>query len=402
MKAKTLIAILSLFYTFSFSQNDSGLVARYYFNQGTAVNEINHSSVKAADITFVNDRFGNSHSACFLSGTNFSYLNLGTSQALKPVCGSFSIWIKIGSEIYAGTGYEVNPIVLTKNHSGDDFFEGYSLVYSLQNKLLCLATTESERKQIALYSNQPLSLNKWHHIVFSYDDRFLSLYLDGELETRGSKNFRSVFLASDSVMIGNSANTKNERYYMGAIDDIRIYNRVLSPGEVRALYNEADPNKWRLIVRWTGRIVLICVLLGAIVSLFTQKLQRDLLNERRQNRLQSQMYEMEMKVIKAQMNPHFIFNSMNSIQQLILTSNIEKANTYLVKFSRLLRKILESTTEENISVETEIDLLEKYLEIESLRFGHSFHYEIIRDERLSASVCRIPQMLVQPFVENAI
>jgi LytS/YehU family sensor histidine kinase len=124
--------------------------------------------------------------------------------------------------------------------------------------------------------------------------------------------------------------------------------------------------------------------------------------EKEKNRIQRQVYEMETRVLKAQMNPHFIFNSMNSIQQFILANDNANANAYLVKFARLLRKILESSTDEHISLDNELDILNKYIEIESLRFEDAFSYEIVVDDKLNRPDTRIPHMLIQPFVENAI
>lgn len=111
---------------------------------------------------------------------------------------------------------------------------------------------------------------------------------------------------------------------------------------------------------------------------------------------------MEMQVIKAQMNPHFIFNAINSVQQFILVNDNDNARKYLVKFSRLLRMILESSHEDSISLENEIDILTRYIEIEALRFERSFTYEIVTDAGLNTSRIKIPQMLIQPLVENAI
>ena len=119
-------------------------------------------------------------------------------------------------------------------------------------------------------------------------------------------------------------------------------------------------------------------------------------------KLNRKLYEMETKVIKSQMNPHFMFNSLNTIQQFIITNENEKAQYYLSKFSRLIRKLLESTTKDNISLADEIDLLNRYLEIESLRFNNVFKYTIKVDEKIDTAKTFIPHFLIQPFVENAI
>jgi ligand-binding sensor domain-containing protein len=124
--------------------------------------------------------------------------------------------------------------------------------------------------------------------------------------------------------------------------------------------------------------------------------------ERERSRLQARMSNLEMKALKAQMNPHFIFNALNSVQQFVLSEKSEQAYDSLSRFSKLIRKMLESNTQENISLENEIDILHKYLEVESLRFEHAFHYSIDLEGNFSSHNLFIPHMLVQPFVENAI
>ncbi len=384
------------------AQNPDGLVARFYFNEGIAQNDLTSLPVKASGIAFGTDRFGNSSSTCYLNGNINSYLNLGTGDILKPVTGSISLWIKIGIPIHAGRGYKVNPIIVTKCCVGDDFYEAYSISYILDSKKLGVACTLDSITQINASTPEIFPLDEWHQVVLTYDNNELAFYIDAKLLIRVNKQFQLQFLAGDSVMVGNSANVKNSRYFNGDVDDISIYNKVLSQDEITALFNEPDPNRFRTAFKWVIKIVLVIICIGLIIMLFVRRLKQKLEKEKEKNVLQSQLYDMEMKVIKAQMNPHFIFNSMNSIQQFILSENTESANTYLVKFSRLLRKILESNTEEFITIENEIDILNKYIEMEALRFSQAFMYEIISDEQLIVSQTRIPQMLIQPFVENAI
>ena len=108
------------------------------------------------------------------------------------------------------------------------------------------------------------------------------------------------------------------------------------------------------------------------------------------------------KALRAQINPHFIFNSLTSIQHLI--SQNERATTlkYLTKFSRMTRNVLESSMDTNVVLADEIKMLEDYLELESLRFSESFTFELEISPSLDTYSIEIPFMLTQPFVENAI
>jgi LytS/YehU family sensor histidine kinase len=112
--------------------------------------------------------------------------------------------------------------------------------------------------------------------------------------------------------------------------------------------------------------------------------------------------ESEMKALRAQMNPHFMFNSLNSIQQMVLNNENENAFKYLDTYSKLTRRILENSEKKWITVQEEIKFLELYLQIESLRFQNAFEFEIKYDENVVPSMDKIPAMIIQPIVENAI
>lgn len=112
--------------------------------------------------------------------------------------------------------------------------------------------------------------------------------------------------------------------------------------------------------------------------------------------------EMSQTLLRSQMNPHFIFNAMSVIQSYIYDNDIEKSSHFLVSFSRLIRLILENSPKEFISIETDIEILTKYLETQKLRFEKRFDYEIICAEELIFEKTLIPPMITQPFVENSI
>ncbi|HLW32004.1 MAG TPA: histidine kinase, partial [Aequorivita sp.] len=112
--------------------------------------------------------------------------------------------------------------------------------------------------------------------------------------------------------------------------------------------------------------------------------------------------ELEMAALRSQMNPHFLFNSLNAIKHLIMTSRNEDAELYLDKFSNLLRSILINSSREVISVEEELEILELYLTLESRRMESDFKYDIQYSSREALWEYKIPPLLLQPFVENAI
>ncbi|MBI9065718.1 MAG: histidine kinase [Salinivirgaceae bacterium] len=135
------------------------------------------------------------------------------------------------------------------------------------------------------------------------------------------------------------------------------------------------------------------VILMGILVLFKFFTQKKLINK--QNQLKS-----ELKAIRAQLNPHFLFNSLNSIQSFINNSDTEQANIYLSKFARLMRNLLEYSEKESITLKEEIDFITEYIELEALR--HNFKFEINTDKQIDLYNTEIPGLLSQPFIENAI
>lgn len=125
-------------------------------------------------------------------------------------------------------------------------------------------------------------------------------------------------------------------------------------------------------------------------------------NARTKAEFQQQATELEMQALRAQMNPHFIFNSLNSINRFILQNNSEQASEYLIKFSRLIRLILQNAQVSMISLESELESLKLYLELEALRLENRFEYKIILPADLDIFAIRVPPLIIQPYAENAI
>lgn len=148
---------------------------------------------------------------------------------------------------------------------------------------------------------------------------------------------------------------------------------------------------------WLFRVGAFTLLIGGIMVYVwrvkvdtTQKIQ-----------INQKFAQLEMQALQSQMNPHFVFNALMAIQSFLLSHEIEKSNTYLVKFSRLIRMILESTRSKYIVVSKEIQLIKDYIALEMMRFEDKFELEFRVAEDINENA-EIPAMFVQPFVENAI
>lgn len=124
----------------------------------------------------------------------------------------------------------------------------------------------------------------------------------------------------------------------------------------------------------------------------------------KQEKLKKQQRKIELKqtLLRSQMNPHFIFNSMSIIQSYIYDNDLANSSKFLVNFSRLIRLILENSAKEFIKLNIEIEILERYLEIQKKRFEERFNYEIVNYSNIDTTSILIPPMLLQPFLENSL
>jgi two-component sensor histidine kinase len=381
---------------------DSNTVVSFMFDDHTFSDESGSMKARPVGVHLVEDRFGNDRSALCLNGHLHSYVNLGTSPLLKPRRGTISLWVSIQTYIYSGKGAGGNPLIMTKNGPGDDYYVAYTLFLSGgENRFLAYSTRDST-EEASIMSVNKMQLSKWYHLAMTYDDHYMSFYVNGKLQGKCLKNYETHFLAGDSVMVGHTANKKNERYAMGIFDDIRIHHRVLSDEEILALYNAPNPNRPALIMQEILYWLAIAGGIFAVAFLLVWQRRRKLRRIGEKLETNRKLHEMEIRTLKAQMNPHFIFNALSSIQSLIVNGRNDKAEAYLSKFSKLIRELLESNANESLSVSEEAAILHKYLEIESLRFGSSFTYSLLVDKEIDSENTRIPHMMIQPFVENAI
>lgn len=120
------------------------------------------------------------------------------------------------------------------------------------------------------------------------------------------------------------------------------------------------------------------------------------------SRYEKELAELKVTLLRSQMSPHFIFNSLNSIKLYIINNEKENAVYYLNKFSKLIRKILASTREKQISLEEEIETIELYMNIENIRFENKIDYSIDVEDTLNSDTIKIPCLILQPIIENSI
>ncbi|MCK9290140.1 MAG: two-component regulator propeller domain-containing protein [Bacteroidales bacterium] len=156
---------------------------------------------------------------------------------------------------------------------------------------------------------------------------------------------------------------------------------------------------------WWFRIpALIVMIAGIFIIIFvrTQSVRKKHEMQMKYLGLEKQLFLLEQKALQLQMNPHFLFNSLNSIQSFIVKNDIDNAIHYLSKFSKLMRQTLSNSRESFVSLHNELLAIELYLELEKLRFSDNFSYAIRLDPAIDSSFLEIPPMILQPYVENAV
>jgi LytS/YehU family sensor histidine kinase len=143
------------------------------------------------------------------------------------------------------------------------------------------------------------------------------------------------------------------------------------------------------------------IAVGFVVFLFYVK-RREANFKAAEAEIQAQLSKIEMKALRAQMNPHFIFNCLNSIYHFMNKKDTEQASKYLIKFSNLIRSILENSLHQEVPLKDDLEALELYIQLEQMRLDHKFDYTIAIDEYIDTNTFFVPPLIMQPFVENSI
>lgn len=199
----------------------------------------------------------------------------------------------------------------------------------------------------------------------------------------------------------NDTHDKNELradFYIGAILIInialhlflfRIYKLML-PADMRLAVNS--------LILWVVTIIpfLFALLFINWRSNATRK------RKRQKNTIEKTILQLEAKALRAQMNPHFIFNCMNSIKSLIQNNEQEKAVNYLTAFSKLIRTIFQNSDKKEITLYDEIETCKLYAQLENMRLENKFCCRFIIDENIDLKSITVPALIIQPFIENAI
>ena len=187
----------------------------------------------------------------------------------------------------------------------------------------------------------------------------------------------------------------SERTIQYVNDLIIKYDSERQNNEIKSLAKQNEIAQLQLVKNrniWIIILVTLALLLAILYFLYRKRLLEK----------QKRILTLEQDVLRTQMNPHFIFNALNSIKHYIINNEQKNAVHYLNKFSKLVRKILESSTLKEVSLQEELETMDLYMNIENIRFSNEINYEINVDNSLNLSLIKVPPLVLQPFLENAL
>jgi two-component sensor histidine kinase len=307
----------------------------------------------------------------------------------------FDIWDNIqnkrlnsNSLLESRTGY-----VFIGGFNGLNYFDPEK-IESREEKLNVSITAVRINQDDSLFmlQHQPLQLT-WKQNSFEF--QFVTAYFRNPQKLI----YRYRLVGLDS---GWTLNGRNNRVRFSSLPPGQYTFTVAASLDGVTWYETSRPFAFEIMRPFWKQLWFIglCVVVTGLLSYWLIK--RRVTAIRRQTALREQFAEMEMKALRAQMNPHFIFNCLNSINRYIVKSDNATASLYLTRFSKLIRLILDNSNSKKVLLSNELEALKLYIEMERIRFDEKFEYHINLGEEVNADSVEVPSLIIQPYVENAI
>lgn len=287
------------------------------------------------------------------------------------------VYVK-GSEIWAATD------------KGLTFFDYLRLSESPQPNLL-LQEIRVNGSSMSLPPDNSIFLQYWENNV-QFDFRDISYR-----ESKG-KNYRYKLVGLEGdYHITSTPSVDYDRLPFGGYKfDVAVQDRHgnWSPFKTLVEFNISSP-WWEQVWFILLVIVLFALAVGVLVVLRVRVVRKN-------EQIRTRMVELEKRALQAQMNPHFLFNSLNAIQGFLSENDTQKAEEYLADYARLIRLILENSRGSMVFLSRELELIEKYISFESMRFSDRIRFTMEIDSGIDQDQLMVPPMLLQPFIENAV
>lgn len=330
-----------------------------------------------------------------------NYLFLASRNAILK----FNLKLKTKEWITVSDGLPSNRISDIELHNDSLYVASlngvsvFSVDYTFKNLTKPIALIKEVQinfKKVPVKKKYELS-HKHNNIEFSF----------GGIANRSNGGFLFQYrlLGIDSNWVSNSS-AKNSVLFNTLLAgnyqfQLKVLNEDKTESTVKSInFSIEEP----YYTKWWFYAICVAFIVGLVSAFFMVRiriLSRQNALEIEKSKTEQQLARTQLMALRSQMNPHFIFNALNSIQDYIINNNKELASDYLGLFADLIRKYLHFSNQEHISIDDEVESLSMYLDLEKVRFEESFNCEVIVDPNVDMEA-RIPVMLVQPFVENAI
>lgn len=347
--------------------------------------------------TVINVRNGLSSNICRALFLESPYLWVGTDKGInkinihsKKVVARYSISDGLASDVINNI-YVEDGVVWACSPAGVTYFDERSIPDSSICILDLTAINVSGRK---IQPGSQLNLSyKQNNISFDYTT--ISFKSAGEI------TYIYKLKGLDTDWVETRLTTLSYPSLPSGDYEFQLYatNKYGKRSEMISIPFFINAPFWRTIWFWVAASLLTTGMIWYLLSLRYKRLQKRL---KEKNEIMNRMTELEQASLRAQMNPHFIFNCLNSIQHFIIKDDLKQTNRYITQFGSLIRKTMDNSARAVISISDEINYLGSYLELEQMRFSSKFRYEICIDPIIDKDQTYIPSMLLQPFVENAI
>lgn len=339
-----------------------------------------------------------------------NYLTENTTRFIKAF--DKHIWFTTDNYLYnidyslsLVSKYDVTQSIRAKDINAIDIFKGNvylatkkGLIY-FTNKLSSLNTVTPNIKitEVSL-NNQAIDYSK--ELALSYNHKNLKINFSSvALKSKGKFKYQYRLIGLDTNWITVSPTTPFVLFSKMPAGDFSFELRSMNENNIFSktiiLPITVSFPFWN---RWWFIVLMMVLVSGIVAFLFTLRIRFI----KRRADLRNKVTASQLTALKSQMNPHFLFNTLNSLQDLILKHDIKNSNFYLNKFSLLMREILDVSGKDEIILSREIKMLDTYLELEKLRFGDDFNYCISVSDELDDDHIKLPPMIIQPFIENAL
>jgi ligand-binding sensor domain-containing protein len=339
-----------------------------------------------------------------------------------------TVFIDSSGVVWVGTNNGLNKIIITSHQP----FKYYINNFYSENGLLTNEVNEiiEFEQKLWLVHNNGISIFKTSNIknnMFSPPVYISDVLINNE--SRDLKDLKSLSHIENFLTIKYNGISYKEpgtilyKYKLEGMDTTWNYTKYTSltfntipPGTYKfVIYAKNNDGYWsqnpavlffNISQPWwkTWQFVFFEILTFSLIVFFAFKYRLNFIEKREKLKTiqQTRLSNAELKALRAQMNPHFVFNAINSVQYFITNNDPVSSQKYLSKFAKLIRYVVDNSKPASIPLNKEIEALNLYLDLESLRFENKFEYSIEISEKIDTEVIHIPSMLIQPFVENAI